>query len=198
VCTRTGHPSLRQRPRSSGSRVSSRQTGRIITPAWVSSQSSSFADTVNEGLGPARADVRARVVSIRRGRTLRRFGPSRSRARWSSPIIHEWARPSCCKARSGGIRCVGTFRAWLLNRAAHGVGQPQRRALLAKHKWTQPTVPEKRCGKRKRRQRTRSPCFTRMPDPSLKSGNWHTRPLRAFNQCAHAGREVGDRSCRSE
>jgi hypothetical protein len=68
------------------------------------------------------------VVSIRRGCTPRRFGPSRSRARRSSPISHEWAKPSCCKACSGGIRCVGSFLALLLNRAAYEAGQPQRPA----------------------------------------------------------------------
>lgn len=132
VCTQTGHlPS----PEAEIIRISRlapdslvEEKGRIISPAWVSSQFSSFADIVNEGLGPARADVRARVVSIRRGRTLRRFGPSRSRARRSSPIIHEWAKPSCCKACSGGIRCVGSLLALLLNRAAYKAGQPQRPA----------------------------------------------------------------------
>jgi hypothetical protein len=193
ACTQTGHLPP---PEAEIIRISRlvpdslvEEKGRIGTHAWVSSQFSSFADTVNEGLGPARADVRARG-GLNPARThAPESGPSRSRARRSSPIIHEWAKPSCCKACSGGIRCVGSSFAWLLIRAAYVAGQPQR-----------PSPPFQRNG-------VASAKGVNAPDvptsrecliPPSQLGIRHARPLRAFNQRAHAGREVGDRSRRSE
>jgi hypothetical protein len=92
------HPVLASRPaRPSVKRRSESRAHRHV--AWVFSYVSSFADIVNEGLGPARADVRARVISIRRGRTHRRVGPSEVEPEGRAHSVMNWAelsRSSVC------------------------------------------------------------------------------------------------------